>query len=244
LRVSFYTEFAACYEAVFPYRPATGAFLRARLPERGLVLDLGCGTGHHTGALAAAGLDVVGVDLDDAMIAAARERYPAARFVASDLADVAGVAGVSAGVPAYGAWCIGNVLPHLPADRLAPFLDSLTKVLAPGAPWIVQTVNFDRLLPLTAPHDFPPLTVDDRYVFHRRYEAADDAVRFVTALDRDGERVFTGHALLWPRRADEYAAIHADAGFALVEQCGGFDGAAFAPETSGGCVQVYRRTCA
>ena len=236
--MGFYSEFASCYEAVFPYRPATGAFLRARLPGRGLVLDLGCGPGHHAGALAAAGLDVTGLDLDDAMIAAARTRYPAARFVTGDLAEVATA---TAGAVADGAYCIGNVLPHLPADRLRSFLRDLARVLAPGAPWIVQTVNFDRLLPLTAPWDFPPLTVDDRHVFHRRYEAAGQAVRFLTALDRDGDRVFAGEAMLWPRRSEEYAAVHAEAGFTLVEVCGGFDGAAFAPETSGGCVQVYRR---
>ena len=235
--MSFYAQFASHYEQVFPFRRATLEFLAARLPASGRVLDLGCGTGHHAGALAARDLEVIGVDLDEAMIASARERYGTARFVTGDLTEVASLTEY-----ADGAYCIGNVLPHLPPDGRGTFLLSLADVLGPGAPWIVQTVNFDRLIPLQHPHDFPPLAVDGGLVFHRRYEPrGQGAIAFRTSLERDGERLFAGEATLWPLTSRDLALGHATVGIELVDELGSFGGEAFDPTASAGCVQVYRR---
>ena len=44
------------------------------------VLDLGCGTGHLTAQVAAAGAEVIGLDADAAMVARARALYPHVRF--------------------------------------------------------------------------------------------------------------------------------------------------------------------
>ncbi len=235
--MSFYTQFAAHYERIFPFRPATLDFLRRQLPARGRVLDLGCGTGHYAGALAALGLEAVGLDLDAAMIAAARERYPSALFAVADLAEVRSIS-----PHAEGAFCIGNVLPHLPPDRLPSFLADLARVLPAGAPWIVQTVNFDRLLPLRAAHDLPVLDAGDGLVFRRRYEPGrDGGLRFLTELVRAGESVFAGETALWPKISADLATVHAAAGFALGEAFGSFAGEAFAGRRSAGLVQVYRR---
>ena len=63
------------------------------------VLDLGCGTGRLAAAIAGRGAETVGVDLDAAMIAAARERFPpsarrALAFVRGDGEALEGVAGL------------------------------------------------------------------------------------------------------------------------------------------------------
>ena len=52
------------------------------------VLDAGCGTGRVAIELARRGLDVVGVDVDAGMIAAARRKAPDLRWVQADLATV------------------------------------------------------------------------------------------------------------------------------------------------------------
>lgn len=52
----------------------------------GSVLDAGCGTGRVAIELARRGLDVVGVDLDPAMLAAARQKAPQLRWIQADLA--------------------------------------------------------------------------------------------------------------------------------------------------------------
>ncbi|MGY1731431.1 class I SAM-dependent methyltransferase [Geodermatophilus sp. SYSU D01045] len=60
----------------------------AMLPRRSRVLDAGCGPGRVGGHLAAAGHDVVGVDVDPVLIAAAEEDHPGARWLVGDLATL------------------------------------------------------------------------------------------------------------------------------------------------------------
>ena len=52
------------------------------------VLDAGCGTGRVAIELARRGIDVVGVDLDDSMLASARAKAPDLTWVTGDLRDV------------------------------------------------------------------------------------------------------------------------------------------------------------
>jgi SAM-dependent methyltransferase len=56
-------------------------------PE-GSVLDAGCGTGRVGAELARRGLDVVGVDLDPAMLARARAKGPGVTWIEADLAEL------------------------------------------------------------------------------------------------------------------------------------------------------------
>ncbi|MFH8983752.1 class I SAM-dependent methyltransferase [Streptomyces varsoviensis] len=60
--------------------------LLARLPRGARVLDAGCGTGQPTcEQLCAGGLDVTGIDVSEAMLAAARANVPRATFRLVDL---------------------------------------------------------------------------------------------------------------------------------------------------------------
>jgi 2-polyprenyl-3-methyl-5-hydroxy-6-metoxy-1,4-benzoquinol methylase len=52
------------------------------------VLDAGCGTGRIARELARRGLAVVGVDLDDVMLATARRKAPDIEWHTADLATV------------------------------------------------------------------------------------------------------------------------------------------------------------
>jgi SAM-dependent methyltransferase len=93
-------------------------FVDAVVPRGARILDAGCGTGRVGGFLAAAGHDVVGVDLDPELIAAARQDHPGSRWLVCDLADL--------DLPAMGtpadfdaAVCVGHVMTFLaPSTRL------------------------------------------------------------------------------------------------------------------------------
>ncbi len=60
----------------------------AMLQRGSRVLDAGCGPGRVGGHLASAGHDVVGVDVDPVLIAAAEEDHPGPRWLVGDLAEL------------------------------------------------------------------------------------------------------------------------------------------------------------
>ncbi len=68
--------------------PAVIALLHAAGIDRGLVIDLGCGSGVLARELVEHGFDVFGVDISAEMIALAREHVPGATFVAGSLHEV------------------------------------------------------------------------------------------------------------------------------------------------------------
>lgn len=63
-------------------------FVDAMVPRGARILDAGCGPGRVGGHLAAAGHDVVGVDVDPALIAAAEQDHPGPRWLVGDLAEL------------------------------------------------------------------------------------------------------------------------------------------------------------
>jgi SAM-dependent methyltransferase len=111
-------------------------------PSR-VVLDLGCGTGEHSRFLASLGYSVVAIDSSDAMIARATEEPlpPTLSFIKAAIEDLDSV--VSA--PAGAAICLGNTLPHLEPPALARFVQALRRRLLPGAPFLFQVLNYERV---------------------------------------------------------------------------------------------------
>ncbi|WNG88833.1 class I SAM-dependent methyltransferase [Mycobacterium sp. ITM-2016-00317] len=60
----------------------------AMVPRGARILDAGCGPGRVGGYLAAAGHQVVGVDVDPALIEAAEQDHPGPRWLVGDLAEL------------------------------------------------------------------------------------------------------------------------------------------------------------
>lgn len=81
------------------------------------ILDAGCGTGRVGGALAEVGHQVVGVDVDPALIEAAEQDHPGPRWLVGDLAELDLPArGIDA--PFEAIVCAGNVMTFLaPSTR-------------------------------------------------------------------------------------------------------------------------------
>ncbi len=90
----------------------------AMLPRGARVLDAGCGPGRVGGALAGAGHEVVGVDVDPVLIAAAEQDHPGPTWLVGDLAELDLPArGVAGGFDV--AVCAGNVVAFLaPGTRV------------------------------------------------------------------------------------------------------------------------------
>lgn len=92
----------------------------------GAVLDAGCGTGRVARELARRGADVVGVDIDDDMLATARRRSPDLEWICADLASV--VLGRAFDVILLA----GNVMIFLAPGSEATVIANMARQLLPG----------------------------------------------------------------------------------------------------------------
>ncbi len=90
------------------------------------VADVGCGPGRAAAFMAERGLDVVGVDVSQAMLAVARTAHPHIRFEEGQLDRLPIETGVLAG-----AVCWYSII-YTPPDRLAEAFGELARVLMPG----------------------------------------------------------------------------------------------------------------
>ena len=94
------------------------------------ILDAGCGPGRVGAHLAEAGHDVVGVDLDPVLVAAAEQDHPGPRWLVGDLAELDLPA---RGIPeAFDAVvCAGNVMTFLAPSTRGRVLDRMRAHLHP-----------------------------------------------------------------------------------------------------------------
>jgi SAM-dependent methyltransferase len=236
--MSFYSNFAEHYETIFPFREEVHAFLRQSLPQAGRrILDAGCGTGDYCGRFAAEGFEAVGVDLDPAMVEAARRRYPAARFHCLDMLEIAALG------PAFDLiFCIGNTAAHLPQAAFASFIQAVKGILRPGGRWIFQVVNWDYILSRGSDR-FSLKTIEtEDATFEREYrDVSDKRLRFCTRLRVSGRTVFEGEVWLYPMPEAEVLRLHQTAGFTPVGHYGDYRRTPFDPSRDSGSVYVFAR---
>lgn len=90
------------------------------------VADVGCGPGRVTAFMAERGLDVVGVDVSQAMLSVAQTAHPHITFEEGQLDALPIETGVLAG-----AVCWYSII-YTPPDRLVEAFGELTRVLMPG----------------------------------------------------------------------------------------------------------------
>lgn len=122
--------------------------LDAMVPPGSRILDAGCGPGRVAGALAARGHQVVGVDVDPELIAAAAADHPGPHYVVADLADF-DLPGLGESEPFDAVVCAGNVLAFVAAGSEPDVLARLAAhARADGV--VVIGLGTDRGYPLVA----------------------------------------------------------------------------------------------
>ena len=116
--------------------------LRGTGSDRGLVVDLGCGSGLLAREVSSAGYHVIGIDLSEAMVAIARKRAPDAEFFVGSF--------VSFELPACVAvTAIGEVLNYAFDDRNnteahGDLFRRAHRALVPGGLLMFDVAGFDR----------------------------------------------------------------------------------------------------
>jgi trans-aconitate methyltransferase len=122
-----YTSFAWAYDLVVRSTAAPQPDEVARLlAGRRTIVDVGCGTGRYSAALADAGFSVVGVDSSPAMLEVAQARDSGAQFEVGDLSEWRPPS------PVDGVLCRGVLNDLIQADARQLALDSLFSMLRDG----------------------------------------------------------------------------------------------------------------
>ena len=112
--------------------------LKTAFPE-GQAVDLGCGRGEWLELLSSFGINATGVDLDEGMLAACRERgYD---VVCEDAIGYLG------GLPTESLALVSafHLVEHIPFDALARLVSEALRVLKPGGILIMETPNPENL---------------------------------------------------------------------------------------------------
>jgi SAM-dependent methyltransferase len=161
------------------------------------VLDVGCGTGVATAALAAAGLDVAGIDLSPNMIAQARQHNPGLEFRVGSMLDLDVADG------SVGAICAWYSIIHVPDAHLPRALAEFHRVLVPRGVLLLAFQVGDEPRVLT---DFDGEQVDLTFI-RRQPEVVADLLSssgfrvYAEAVRQPDDAESTPQAYLIARRA-------------------------------------------
>jgi SAM-dependent methyltransferase len=158
------------------------AFLRAKIqaspPAR--LLDVPCGGGRHSIALAAAGFSMTGVDLSTDFLHAAKIAAPTLDWRQREMTDLPWKNEFD------GAFCFGNSFGYLPDDENARFLNAVAATLKPGARFIIDyPVCMESLLSVFQPTGSYDIG-DIHYERNGRYDAATARILVEHAFTRAG----------------------------------------------------------
>jgi glycine/sarcosine N-methyltransferase len=150
------------------------------------ILDLACGTGHHSISFAKSGYLVTGVDLSEKMLEIARKNakgVTGVKFLKAGFLDV--YPKIKNRFDAV--ICLGNSLPHLlRKNDLKKTLLNIYNLLNPGGIFILQNRNYDKILKKKIKFMAPNITEtqDGKVVFFRLLDFLRDKVLFNLVIFR------------------------------------------------------------
>ena len=150
------SAYAAQFADEFDHKPLERRLLAefAASNASGLIADIGCGPGQAAAYLSGCGVNVVGVDLADEMVAQARRLFPTLRFERADMRALPFADGALAGIVAL--YC----LIHLAPDEVPAALAEFRRTLRPGGALLVsfhigeETRHVEEMLGVAVNLDF------------------------------------------------------------------------------------------
>lgn len=194
-------------------------FVASRIPERGRVLDVPCGTGRHAAALAERGYTVAGLDISEAALAEARRVGPSLDLRRGDMRELPWPDESFDAV--LNLWTAFGYFETQDEDERV--LAEFARVLAPGGVLILDTVNQVALARGFRPQAFEEIE-GVLFLQEHAYDIVKGRSQARWTFLRGGARTelaFDHRVYTTP----EYLGMLRRAGFEPVAFYGGFDGA-------------------
>ncbi|WP_235918181.1 class I SAM-dependent methyltransferase [Paenibacillus lutrae] len=239
----FRRSFGKDYLLVYKHRNFEGAYAEVKkmidwldLPKGAEVLDLCCGMGRHSLALADLGYNVTGVDLSEVLLEEARKQDQEGRV----------------------AWMQGDMR-CVPVDRTFDAVVNLftsfgyfendqengrvpgeiARLLKPGGRFIIDFLNPDFVKQNLVPHSLRE--EEGQRIEETRYIEDGYVRKKISIQDEEhGERDYSEQVRLYER--DAFLKMLEEAGLRVDHVYGGYDGSAYEPETSARMIFVGSRT--
>lgn len=232
--MGFYDELSKYYKYVFPLSPVTLKFLKSNLRLDGKILDLACGSGEYTLGLAADGVNITGLDLDEEMIKKAKEKASlenlSSNFITGNMLNLKDYfhRGELSSV-----FCIGNSLVHLNSlDEISSLLSSINELLSANGRLVIQIINYHRILEKHISY-LPTIKNETAKIeFIRNYINNGDKITFNTILKTPDNGDFVNNIDLLPLRPYDLISMLKSAGFNVIATYGNFKGDEFQPLNS------------
>lgn len=228
--MGFYEQIGKYYDYIFPVGGAQLEFIKSsagKPPKR--LLDVACGSGGYSEALARSGYCVVSIDLDGKMVELAGKKAVNGRLdmevLKCDMKDIADTVPGSFDC----IFCIGNSLVHLCSiEEIKDSLVQMRSKLLSGGSLLLQIINFDRILKYGI-SSLPEITVDEiglRFVRNYRRDEASNKIHFDTSLTIEGMGEFERYdnsVELLPLTSTELICLMKEAGFGRIGAYGDFN---------------------
>jgi len=226
-KMSFYKSISAYYDDIFPVDRQEMSFLVQRLAGARNILYIGCGTGARMAYFESPGREVIGIDLDKAMIMAARARHHGCGL-SYEVLDMRDIGKRFSGQTFDAVLCLGNTLVHLTdPGAIAALLNEVYGLLVRGTGdkgiFVLQILNYDRILNKNI--EALPVLENEKITFSRFYRKEGKLLHFVIELlVRESGRIIENDIPLYPLRGSELASLLANAGFKKVKNFGNYLG--------------------
>lgn len=225
--MKFYKELSKVYDIVFPRDDTTLNYLCKNLKGNSKVLDLACGSGTYSIALAQKGHRVDGIDLGEEMITKAKGKGGLfADFIVGDMTKAKDIF--------YGKkydfiFCIGNSIVHLKnKEKIHQLIKDIYDMLIDDGSLVIQIINFDRVIK----KNIKSLPTIDRaekgvkFIRNYNYLESESKVEFNTELivSKEGnEDKYENSVDLIALKMEELKSMFEDVGFKGIEVFGNFN---------------------
>lgn len=224
--MEFYSEFSKNYDKIFPLNDKklelidnTFKVLKEKREDIKL-LDVGCGTGSYSIALAEKGYQLKAIDIDAEMISMAESKMKEARVdVDFYRLGMLHLKEKFKRASFDGIYIIGNVLVHLKKEEIKEFLKMTAELLRAGGKIFIQIVNYYRILELNLDGLPTIYSQDDSVRFERDYEYEEEAntIYFISRLvDHFNDRILSENKIdLYPLCKSELESNLNEVGFKI-----------------------------